>query len=170
MLLVYFFNVLKQLGLNFTYFYIKWCSKEDFAFIQAPPQCVKEIGKISELLFSPVIDHFKLYFRKSLELFQVMCLLLAQLPSLLDTWFDFTCRWLSGNEIVPRMLQYANPAQTTHTLTIAAVVLNLFFWVIWACFGESLWELVRSRRIMDAYWQRLLEWDCTWDWMDERWT
>jgi hypothetical protein len=66
------------------------------------------------------------------------------------------------------MFQYANPAQTTHALSIAAVVLNLFFWVIWACFGESLWELVRSWRIMDAYWQRLLEWDCTWDWMDER--
>lgn len=123
-------------------------------------------SKIAKLLFSPIIQRFKLSLSECFKLFKVVCLLFAEVSCLLHAWFNFTSGRLRGYEVVPRMLQDTNPTQTAHTLSIATVVLDWFFWMVGASIWKSMRDLIWGE--LDTYWQRLLKWVGSGDLMDIR--
>jgi hypothetical protein len=62
------------------------------------------------------------------------------------------------------VLQDTYPAEPAHAFPVSTVILNLFFWVVRAGFGEGLWDVLCCLLYTDGEW--LLEGVGDWDRMD----
>ena len=78
--------------------------------------------------------------------------MLAQVPRLLYTRFDLAGSRLRRNKVVPRVLQNTYPAEPAHAFPVSTVILNLFFWVVRAGFGEGLWDVLGCWLYTDGEW------------------